>query len=109
MTIMKQLFAGAAGVALAGAVLTAQTVQINGAGATFPAPIYTRWFDEYHKAHGNVQINYQPIGSGGGINQISHKTVFFGASDGPITPDQMMAAQGGKILHFPTVLGGVVP
>jgi phosphate transport system substrate-binding protein len=94
--------------ALAGAVASA-AVQINGAGATFPAPIYTKWFAEYNKLHGDVQINYQPIGSGGGINQIQHKTVFFGASDGPMTPDQMMGAQGGKILHFPTVLGGVVP
>jgi phosphate transport system substrate-binding protein len=98
----------AAGVALAAVTLGAAT-QINGAGATFPAPIYTKWFSEYNKLHGDVQINYQPIGSGGGINQISHKTVFFGASDGPMTPDQMLAAQGGKILHFPTVLGGVVP
>ncbi len=95
-------------VALTGAALSAAT-QINGAGATFPAPIYTKWFSEYNKLHGDVQINYQAIGSGGGINQISHKTVFFGASDGPMTPDQMAAAQGGKILHFPTVLGGVVP
>src|SRR5262249_37634938 len=94
--------------ALAGAVVSAAT-QINGAGATFPAPIYTKWFSEYNKMHSEVQINYQPIGSGGGINQIQHKTVFFGASDGPMTPDQMMNAQGGKILHFPTVLGGVVP
>src|SRR6478609_1464382 len=98
----------AAAIALAGATLGAAT-QINGAGATFPAPIYTKWFSEYNKLHSDVQINYQAIGSGGGINQISHKTVFFGASDGPMTPDQMMAAQGGKILHFPTVLGGVVP
>ena len=98
----------AAAIALAGATLGAAT-QINGAGATFPAPIYTKWFSEYNKLHSDVQINYQAIGSGGGINQISHKTVFFGASDGPMTPDQMLAAQGGKILHFPTVLGGVVP
>ena len=106
---IKKLVAAAALTCLTGPALVAQTVQINGAGATFPAPIYTKWFDEYHKLHGNVQINYQPIGSGGGINQISHKTVFFGASDGPMTPEQMTAAQGGRILHFPTVLGGVVP
>jgi len=105
---MKQLAISALGVAVLGASLTAAT-QINGAGATFPAPIYTKWFSEYNKLHGDVQINYQAIGSGGGINQIQHKTVFFGASDGPMTPDQMLAAQGGRILHFPTVLGGVVP
>ena len=94
--------------ALAGVTLAAQTVKIDGAGATFPNPIYQKWFSEYHKAHGNVEINYQSIGSGGGIRQITARTVFFGASDGPMTPDQMNAAPG-KILHFPTVLGGVVP
>ncbi len=103
---MKKLLTVSAAMAL-GATAAAHT-QINGAGATFPAPIYTKWFDEYHKLHSDIQINYQPIGSGGGINQITHKTVFFGASDGPMTPDQMNAAPG-KILHFPTVLGGVVP
>jgi phosphate transport system substrate-binding protein len=105
---MKKFATAAAALALAGVTLTAAT-QINGAGATFPNPIYTKWFSEYNKLHPDVQINYQAIGSGGGINQIQHKTVFFGASDGPMTPDQMTAAQGGKILHFPTVLGGVVP
>ena len=85
----------------------AQTVQLNGAGATFPAPIYTKWFSEYHKLHPNVQINYQAIGSGGGIRQITERTVDFGASDGPMTVDQIQAAPG--ILHFPTVLGAVVP
>ena len=82
--------------------------QINGAGATFPNPIYSKWFDEYHKAHPNVQINYQAIGSGGGIRQLSAGTVFFGASDGPMTNDQIAAA-GFRIVHLPTVLGGVVP
>jgi len=82
--------------------------QINGAGATFPYPIYSKWFDEYHKAHPNVQINYQSIGSGGGIRQLSAGTVFFGASDGPMTNDQIAAA-GFRIVHLPTVLGGVVP
>src|SRR5262249_52421792 len=93
---------------VAGATLAAQNVQINGAGATFPAPIYTKWFAEYNKMHNTVQINYQPLGSGAGIRQITAKTVFFGASDGPMTQDQLMAAPG-KILHLPTVLGGVVP
>src|SRR6185312_3876214 len=106
---MKNIIVGAAAIAFAAAVVSSQNAQINGAGATFPAPIYTKWFAEYNTLHSNVQINYQPIGSGGGINQISHKTVFFGASDGPMTPEQMNGAQGGKILHFPTVLGGVVP
>jgi len=87
---------------------TAQTLQINGAGATFPAPIYTKWFSEYNKLHGNVQINYQPLGSGAGIRQLTNQTVFFGASDGPMNNDQMTAAPG-KILHVPTVLGAVVP
>jgi phosphate transport system substrate-binding protein len=106
---MMKFACSALGVAALAGVTLAAATQINGAGATFPNPIYTKWFSEYNKLHGDVQINYQAIGSGGGINQISHKTVFFGASDGPMTPDQMMAAQGGKILHFPTVLGGVVP
>jgi len=82
--------------------------QINGAGATFPYPIYSKWFSEYNKVHPNVQINYQSIGSGGGIRQLSNQTVFFGATDGPMTNDQIYAAPG-RILHFPTVLGGVVP
>jgi phosphate transport system substrate-binding protein len=83
-------------------------VQINGAGATFPYPIYSRWFSEYNKQHPNVQINYQSIGSGGGIRQLTNQTVFFGATDGPMTDEQLKAAPG-PILHFPTVLGAVVP
>ena len=83
-------------------------VQINGAGATFPYPIYSKWFDEYHKAHSNVEINYQSIGSGGGIRQLTNQTVFFGATDGPMTDEQLKAAPG-PILHLPTVLGAVVP
>src|SRR5438552_3522977 len=86
----------------------AQTVQINGAGATFPYPIYSKWFSEYNKLHPTVQIDYQSIGSGGGIRQVSNQTVFFGATDGPMTSEQLLAAPG-KILHFPTVLGAVVP
>jgi phosphate transport system substrate-binding protein len=85
-----------------------QTIQINGAGATFPNPIYSKWFDEYGKLHPNVRINYQPIGSGGGIKQLSAQTVFFGATDGPMTDEQLKAAPG-PVMHFPTVLGGVVP
>ena len=87
---------------------TTNEIQINGAGATFPYPIYSKWFDEYRQKHPNVKINYQSIGSGGGIKQLSAQTVFFGASDGPMTDDQLKAAPG-PILHFPTVLGGVVP
>jgi phosphate transport system substrate-binding protein len=85
-----------------------KTIRINGAGATFPYPIYSKWFDEYRKLHPNVEINYQSIGSGGGIKQMIAQTVFFGATDGPMTDEQLKSAPG-PILHFPTVLGGVVP
>jgi phosphate transport system substrate-binding protein len=85
-----------------------QTIQINGAGATFPYPIYSKWFAEYNKMHPEVQINYQSIGSGGGIRQLTNQTVFFGASDGPMTNEQLQAAPG-HVMHFPMVLGGVVP
>jgi phosphate transport system substrate-binding protein len=87
--------------------LTAQS-QINGAGATFPAPIYAKWFNEYSKLHKDVAINYQPLGSGAGILQVTSQTVFFGASDGPMSNEQLLKAPS-KILHFPTVLGGVAP
>jgi len=103
---MKKLILAA--LVLLATAASAQTVQINGAGATFPYPIYSKWFDEYHKVHPNVEINYQSIGSGGGIRQLSAGTVFFGASDGPMTNDQITAA-GFRILHIPMVLGGVVP
>jgi phosphate transport system substrate-binding protein len=89
-------------------VRAADRIQLNGAGATFPYPIYSKWFDEYHKAHPNIEINYQSIGSGGGIRQLTDGTVDFGASDGPMTDEQLGKAKV-KILHFPTVLGGVVP
>jgi len=82
--------------------------KLTGAGATFPNPIYQKWFSEYRKAHSDVQINYQSIGSGGGIRQVSEGTVDFGASDGPMTDEQLSSAKT-KILHFPTVLGSVVP
>jgi phosphate transport system substrate-binding protein len=87
--------------------LWAQTT-LNGAGATFPNPIYQKWFSEYHKAHPDVQFNYQSIGSGGGIRQVLAGTVDFGASDGPMTDEQLSQAKF-KILHIPTVLGAVVP
>jgi phosphate transport system substrate-binding protein len=92
---------------LAGAV-AAQTIQINAAGATFPYPMYAKWFNEYHKLHPNIQINYQSLGSGAGIQQVTAKTVDFGASDGPMS-DQQLQSAGFKILHFPTVLGADVP
>ncbi|HEY6137297.1 MAG TPA: phosphate ABC transporter substrate-binding protein PstS [Thermoanaerobaculia bacterium] len=84
------------------------TIAINGAGATFPNPLYSKWFDQYGKAHPGVRINYQSIGSGGGIKQLSAQTVFFGASDMPMTDEQLKFAPG-PIRHFPTVLGAVVP
>jgi phosphate transport system substrate-binding protein len=80
---------------------------INGAGATFPYPIYAKWFDEYHKIDAQAHINYQSIGSGGGIRQLQAGTVDFGASDSPMTDEQISQANG-KVLHFPTVLGAVV-
>lgn len=89
-------------------ILAAQgSVQINAGGATFPAPIYSKWFTEYNKLHSNIQINYQPQGSGFGISQLSAHSIDFGASDMPMKDDQIQKA-GFKILHFPTVLGAVV-
>jgi phosphate transport system substrate-binding protein len=85
----------------------AQTT-LNGAGATFPYPMYSKWFSDYNKLHPDVQINYQSIGSGGGIRQVLAGTVDFGASDGPMTDEQLGQAKI-KILHIPTVLGAVVP
>jgi phosphate transport system substrate-binding protein len=92
------------------AVIPAQAADmllINGAGATFPYPIYSKWFSEYTKVEPNINFNYQSIGSGGGIRQITSRTVDFGASDGPMTDEQLKAAPA-ALLHFPTVLGGVV-
>jgi phosphate transport system substrate-binding protein len=91
--------------------LVGQTT-LNGAGATFPNPMYSKWFSEYHKIHGDIQINYQAIGSGGGIRQVSEGTVDFGASDMPMKDEQLQAAEDKlktKILNIPTVLGAVVP
>jgi phosphate transport system substrate-binding protein len=81
---------------------------LNGAGATFPNPIYQKWFSEYHNTHPEVQINYQSIGSGGGIKQLQAQTVDFGASDGPMT-DEQLSQTPFKVFHIPTVLGAVVP
>lgn len=93
---------------LAAATAGASAQNINGAGATFPYPIYSKWFSEYSKLHPEVKINYQPIGSGGGIRQVSEGTVDFGATDGPMTDDQLQSAKV-KVMHIPTVLGAVVP
>jgi len=97
-------------VALLGAIglQAADTINLNAAGATFPYPIYSKWFDVYHQQHSNIQINYQSIGSGGGIRQLLAGTVDFGASDAFLSDDQLKDAKF-KILHFPTVLGAVVP
>lgn len=97
---------------LGGVAWAADALLINGAGATFPYPIYSKWFDEYHKAKGNIHINYQSVGSGAGIRQVTEGTVDFGATDGPMNDEQLKAfkdKRGGDILHFPTVLGAVVP
>jgi phosphate transport system substrate-binding protein len=85
----------------------ADQVLINGAGATFPYPIYSKWFDQYHRMFPQIQINYQSIGSGGGIRQVLEGTVDFGATDGPMTDEQLKQAKT-RILHFPTVLGADV-
>jgi len=85
----------------------AQTT-LNGAGASFPYPIYSKWFSEYHNQHSDVQINYQSVGSGAGIRQVQAGTVDFGATDGPMT-DEQIAASKVRVLHVPTVLGAVVP
>jgi phosphate transport system substrate-binding protein len=90
------------------ALSTAQAQKLTGAGATFPYPIYSKWFSEYSAAHPGVEINYQSIGSGGGIRQVTAGLVDFGASDGPMT-DEQLAASKVKLIHIPTVLGAVVP
>lgn len=87
---------------------TGEAKDLTGAGATFPTVLYTKWFSEYAKLTG-VQVNYQSIGSGGGIKSISDRTVDFGATDGPMTDEQLKAAKGGAILHIPMALGAVVP
>lgn len=89
------------------AFASGEKVLINGAGATFPAPIYTKWFQDYNKSNPTIEINYQSIGSGGGIKQLTAKTVDFGASDAPMSDEEIQKA-GGNIVHVPTVLGAVV-
>src|ERR1017187_5586854 len=106
----KAMLLGVLVVCLGGAA-SAQ-LSINAAGATFPYPMYSKWFDEYHKKFPNLQFNYQSIGSGGGIKQVTEGTVDFGASDGPMNDMQLKEFQdkhGFGILHFPTVMGADVP
>jgi len=101
-----------AALALGAMVWAQDTLLINGAGATFPYPIYSKWFDVYHQKNAKLQFNYQSVGSGAGIKQVTEGTVDFGATDGPMNEEQSKAFQdkrGSGILHFPTVLGGVVP
>ena len=104
LTLRGSIALGLTSFVLAGSA-AAQT-NLTGAGATFPNPIYTKWFDAYNKKTG-VQINYQSIGSGGGIRQFTEGTVDFGATDGPMNDDQIAAVKG-NVLHIPTVLGAVV-
>ena len=91
---------------------TVGPISVTGAGATFPYPMYSKWFDTYHKLHPDIEINYQSIGSGGGIRQVTEGTVDFGATDGPMDDNLIKAFKEKRscnILHFPTVLGAVVP
>src|SRR5690349_6741862 len=104
--MLKKILIVVAVVSMATVAFAGGPVLINGAGATFPFPIYSKWFDLYSKANPGVQFNYQSIGSGGGIKQITAKTVDFGASDGPMTQDQLTQAPG-RIYHIPMVMGAV--
>ncbi len=109
--IRRMMWVTVAAALLTGAA-SAEQVLINAAGATFPYPMYSKWFDEYHKKFPTIQFNYQSIGSGGGIQQVTAGTVDFGASDGPMNEDQLKQfteKQKSNILHFPTVMGAVVP
>ena len=112
MTRRTLIVNAALATALTVGAASAQQVLINAGGATFPYPIYSKWFDEYHKKLPNIAINYASIGSGGGIAQVTAGTVDFGASDGPMTDAQIKEFQdkrGSAILHFPTVMGADVP
>jgi len=102
---MKKMLLAAVALALGGAA-RADALLVTGAGATFPFPLYSKWFSDYNKLHPDIRFNYQSIGSGGGIRQISERTVDFGASDAPMTDEELAKAQG--IQHIPTVLGAVV-
>src|SRR3954471_10256715 len=105
--IVRSIAVAFSAAALLAGSASGQSVDLTGAGATFPYPIYSKWFSDYATKTG-VKINYQSIGSGGGIRQLSEQTVDFGASDGPMSDQEMSKAKGGQVLHFPTVLGAVV-
>jgi phosphate transport system substrate-binding protein len=107
-TIMKRTLLVVSLLLCVATIVVAQSTLINATGATFPAPIYQKWFEAYHTAHSNLQINYQALGSGAGIAQLTAGTVDFGASDMPMT-DDMLGKLKVKALHFPTVIGAVVP
>src|SRR5712692_2690010 len=112
MTMTRRVMWVALAAILVTGIASAQQVLINAAGATFPYPMYSKWFDEYHKKFPNLQFNYQSIGSGGGIQQVTAGTVDFGATDGPMNDQQLKEfrdKRGSDILHFPTVLGADVP
>jgi phosphate transport system substrate-binding protein len=104
---VRSIATALAAVAFLAGNASAQSVDLTGAGATFPYPIYSKWFSDYAKSTG-VKINYQSIGSGGGIRQLSEQTVDFGASDSPMSDAEIANAKGGPVLHFPTVMGAVV-
>jgi phosphate transport system substrate-binding protein len=109
---MKKSIVGLTIALAALAAVAAAALSVTGAGATFPYPMYSKWFSDYHTAHPNVEINYQSIGSGGGIKQVTEGTVDFGASDGPMDDTQLAefkTKRGCEVLHFPTVLGADVP
>jgi phosphate transport system substrate-binding protein len=102
---MKRLGWFIAALFLAGGIARADSILINGAGATFPFPLYSKWFSEYNKLHPDLKFNYQSIGSGGGVKQITEKTIDFGATDAPMNDEELKKAPG--IVHIPTVLGAV--
>ncbi len=105
--MIKKLLLGVIGIGVAATAWAGSQTLINGAGATFPYPIYSKWFDVYTSVNPDVRFNYQSIGSGGGIKQITEQTVDFGASDGPMSDEQLAAAPG-RLIHIPTVMGAVV-
>lgn len=112
MTTLKLIPAAVAAILLTACGSSEQPQNLTGAGATFPNPMYTKWFSEYQKAHPLVQINYQSLGSGAGISQVTEGTVDFGASDQPMKPEQIEKFKTTRktgVLHFPTVMGAVVP
>ena len=108
MRVRRFWLTGLLALQMASAVGAQAATLVNGAGATFPYPLYSKWFDEFHKRQPDVQINYQSIGSGGGIRQVLEGTVDFGATDGPMSDEQLAQAKT-PILHLPTALGAVVP